>query len=193
MRFQGATRSSSLPCNFPASGFPSGLIARHTATVPSGHARGAAPQARQTPPPAGSGGCRAGVPCDVERGSVGRGRRHDCYRALQALVGCELTPEERSAGNLQLRSVEAQAGDCLRPPGDGERGGMPPPLVRDSTKDYIRCTRLQISENRVARGFVSGSRKFPMQTECAGTMRSPDHLRGPPQLPREERLLLSVD
>src|SRR5207245_3616048 len=53
-------RSSNRTCGFPASGFPTGFIARHTAAVPNGHAGGGTLRARRTPPPAGNGGGRAG-------------------------------------------------------------------------------------------------------------------------------------
>jgi hypothetical protein len=71
-------RSSNRTCGFPASGFPTGFTARPTAAVPNRRAGGGALRGCRTPPPAGSGGCRARAPCDVEPGSVGRGRRHDC-------------------------------------------------------------------------------------------------------------------
>src|SRR5512132_1459870 len=55
-------RSSNRTCGFPASGFPTGFIARHTAAVPNERAGGGAPRARRTPLRAESGWCRARAP-----------------------------------------------------------------------------------------------------------------------------------
>src|ERR1700757_3937968 len=43
-------------CGFPAFGLPTDFMARHTAAVPNGHAKGGTFQGRRKPPPVGSEG-----------------------------------------------------------------------------------------------------------------------------------------
>src|SRR5512132_4202583 len=81
-------RSSNRTCGFPASGFPTGFIARHTAAVPNERAGGGAPRARRTPLRAESGWCRARAPCDVEPGSDGPARRRGCRSLDTPAGGC---------------------------------------------------------------------------------------------------------
>ena len=71
-------RSSNRTCGFPASGFPTGFISRHTVGRQHGHGVAEARRARRTLPHRDSAWCRATAPCDAGPGSDGPGRRRDC-------------------------------------------------------------------------------------------------------------------
>ena len=81
-------RSSNRTCRFPASGFPTDFIVKHTAAAQYARVEGAARPSLRRHAPGRSVAYRVPAPCADGRGSDVHGHRHDCRWLGMPAVAC---------------------------------------------------------------------------------------------------------
>ena len=108
-------RSSNRTCGFPASGFPTGFIARHTAGQFMASVLGAGVRVLHKPRHRRTFGCHAQPLCAVWRGSRARAHRHNGQRhgMPSAAFRSKSNPTSRAVTCSACRALRAMDRDCL--------------------------------------------------------------------------------
>ena len=111
-------RSSNRTCRFPASGFPTGFIVRHTAAVQHARVEGATHRASRTQHHKGTAVCRVLSRCAVCRGSAGRDHRRVDRRLGMPASECHSrsTPTNPATAD-SVGHAHLATSRCCREPG----------------------------------------------------------------------------